>query len=89
MPHYVQRAVHPDRNRSSMLPNAKVSKALLYVGDDSTNDVYVYDYKSGKLVGTLTGFDGPYGSASIERVTSTLRTSTRVTRSNTRMAVPS
>lgn len=61
MPHYVQRAVHPDRNRSSMLPNAKVSKALLYVGDDSTNDVYVYDYKSGKLVGTLTGFDGPYG----------------------------
>ncbi len=61
MPHFVQRPVHPDRNRSSMSPNARDSKALLYVGDDSTNDVYVYDYKSEKPVGTLTGFDGPYG----------------------------
>jgi hypothetical protein len=61
MPHYMQRPGHPDRNRSSMLPDAKASEALLYVGDDSTDDVYVYDYKSGKPVGTLTGFDGPYG----------------------------
>jgi hypothetical protein len=61
MPHYEQRAMHPDRSKSSMSPNAKASKRLLYVGDDSTNDVYVYDYKSGALVGTLTGFDGPYG----------------------------
>jgi hypothetical protein len=44
-----------------MSPNAKKSKALLYIGDDDTNDVYVYDYKSGAAVGTLTGFDGPYG----------------------------
>src|ERR1700728_4268871 len=39
MPHYVQRPVDPDRGRSSMSPNAKKSKALLYVGDDDTNDV--------------------------------------------------
>lgn len=61
MPRYEQRAMHPDRNRSSVSPNAAASKRLLYVGDDETNDVYVYNYKSGKLVGTLTGFDGPYG----------------------------
>ncbi|MGC9991973.1 MAG: hypothetical protein ABSD52_06235 [Candidatus Cybelea sp.] len=61
MPHYEQRAMHPDRNRSSISPNSIATKRLLYVGDDSTNDVYVYNYKSGKLLGTLTGFDGPYG----------------------------
>jgi hypothetical protein len=61
VPRYVQRAVHPDRTRSSMSANAKSSKALLYVGDDETDDVYVYDYNSGKPVGTLTGFDSPYG----------------------------
>ena len=61
IPHFAQRPIHPDRGRSSMSPNATVSKALLYIGDDSTNDVYVYDYRSGTPVGTLTGFDGPYG----------------------------
>jgi len=44
-----------------MSPTAKTIKMLLYVGDEETNDVYVYDYKSGKSVGTLTGFDEPYG----------------------------
>ena len=33
----------------------------MYVGDWSTNDVYVTGYPSGKSVGTLTGFDAPYG----------------------------
>ncbi|MGC9991972.1 MAG: hypothetical protein ABSD52_06230 [Candidatus Cybelea sp.] len=62
VPHYVQRSVHPDHGSSWMLPQGTGGKsALIYVGDDSTNDVYVYDYKSGKSVGTLTGFDGPYG----------------------------
>ena len=61
MPLEVQRAAHPDRNGSSMSPDAKTIKMLLYVGDEETNDVYVYDYKSGKSVGTLTGFDEPYG----------------------------
>jgi hypothetical protein len=61
MPHYVQRAVHPDHNKSWLSPSAESSKMLLYVGDDETDDVYVYDYKSGNPVGTLTGFSGPYG----------------------------
>jgi hypothetical protein len=60
-PPAVQRAVHRDRNGSSTSPNAKTIKMLLYIGDDETNDVYVYDYKSGKSAGTLTGFDEPYG----------------------------
>ena len=66
MPHFVQRPVHSDRSRSWMDPaygvkGAKKKSELLYVGDDSTNDVFVYDYKSGAQVGQLTGFDGPYG----------------------------
>ncbi|HLY01426.1 MAG TPA: SMP-30/gluconolactonase/LRE family protein [Candidatus Cybelea sp.] len=61
MPHYVRRTVHPDRSVSSVSPNAKAAKMLLYVGDWSTNDVYLYDYKSGAPVGTLTGNDEPYG----------------------------
>jgi hypothetical protein len=40
---------------------ARKRSPLLYSGDDGTNDVYVYEYKSGKQVGQLTGFDGPYG----------------------------
>jgi hypothetical protein len=61
MPHFVQGPVHPDWGSSSMLPSAKSSKMLLYVGDDATNDVFVYDYKSRKPVGTLTGLSEPYG----------------------------
>jgi hypothetical protein len=45
-----------------MLPEKKGAKAaLIYTGDEETNDVYVYDYSNGKSVGTLTGFDEPYG----------------------------
>lgn len=44
-----------------MSPSAKKAKALLYVGDWDTNDVYVYDYSSGKPVGIITGNDEPYG----------------------------
>lgn len=54
--------VHPDRGRSWMLPEAAGGKSiLLYAGDWNTGDVYIFDYKSGKLVGTLTGFNEPYG----------------------------
>jgi hypothetical protein len=52
--------VHPDHRRSWMAPTT-ASQALLYVSDDGTFDVYVYDYPQGTLVGTLTGFNTPDG----------------------------
>lgn len=61
MPHYVARPVHPDRGRSWLKPLPDAHSALLYVSDDDTNDVYVYDYPSGFAVGALTGFEEPYG----------------------------
>jgi hypothetical protein len=61
MVHYVQLPVHPDRRPSHMSPDAGKKSALLYVGDDATNDVDVYDYKTLKLVGMLTGAVEPYG----------------------------
>jgi hypothetical protein len=33
----------------------------MYVGDWATNDAFVYDYRSGNSLGTLRGFDAPYG----------------------------
>jgi hypothetical protein len=52
-------ATHVDRGRSWMLPEAK-NEDLVY---DSCcgPDVYVYAYPTGKLVGTLTGFQAPEG----------------------------
>ena len=64
MPHYVQPNVHTDHGQSFIRPDKKGKGGLLYIGDDSTNDVYVYDYPSGTAAGTLTGFDGPYGECS-------------------------
>jgi hypothetical protein len=52
--------VQPDHQPSWMSPNSK-KQALLYVSDQKTDDVYVYSYPKGKLVGTLTGFAAPYG----------------------------
>jgi hypothetical protein len=60
MPHFVQPNVHTDHGQSFMRPGKK-ARALLYVGDWSTNDVYVYDYLSGTAVGTISGNDEPYG----------------------------
>jgi hypothetical protein len=48
-----------DRGASWMLPEAKRAKGLLYVGDEATNAVYIYDYASLKSVGELTGVDDP------------------------------
>ena len=49
--------------RSWMLPKAKGGD-LLYVGSPASDDVYVYKYPSGEMVGTLTGFDNPLGLCS-------------------------
>lgn len=53
-------SVQPDHQRSWMSPDAK-KQQLLYVSDQKTDDVYVYSYPKGELVGTLTGFAAPYG----------------------------
>jgi hypothetical protein len=43
-----------------MAPDAK-KRALLYVSDSSTYDVYVFTFPRGKLVGTLTNQNNPAG----------------------------
>lgn len=43
-----------------MLPTAKSIKRLLYLSDGD-QDVYVYDYSTGKQVGELTGLNGTAG----------------------------
>jgi hypothetical protein len=53
-------AAHPDRGRSWMAPAAK-KENLVYISDLGTDDVYVYSYPGGKLEGTLTGFNRPWG----------------------------
>ncbi len=52
------------RQGSWMSPDAKRAKSLLYVADESGNDVLVYSYPSGTLKGTLTGFETPTGICS-------------------------
>jgi hypothetical protein len=49
-------------SRSWMAPEA-ASEDLLYVSNDA-DSVFVFSYPAGKLVGTLTGFDGPSGLCS-------------------------
>lgn len=58
MPHYVRQTVHTDHGHSWMLPQKKKS-VLIYVGEGS--EVAVYDYSTGKLVGTLAGTGGSFG----------------------------
>jgi len=52
---------HTDHRKSWMSSDARNIKKLLYISDLSTNDVYVYNDQTGKAVGTLTGFNEPYG----------------------------
>ncbi|MGB8907706.1 MAG: hypothetical protein WCC84_03035 [Candidatus Cybelea sp.] len=56
----------PDARRSWMAPNAK-KRDLLYVSDDTTDDVYVFSYPEGELVGMLTGFSAPGGPCADSR----------------------
>jgi hypothetical protein len=55
-----QHTVHPDTRKSWMKFVSKNDR-LLYVSDVATDDVDVYEYKSGSLVGQLTGFNEPQG----------------------------
>jgi hypothetical protein len=49
-----------DASRSWMARDAK-SQSLLYVSSYESNDVYVFSYPRGQLVGMLAGFNGPDG----------------------------
>jgi hypothetical protein len=51
---------HSAPPRSWMAPDAK-RRDLLYVSDFQNNEVSVFSYPKGDLMGTLTGFLGPYG----------------------------
>jgi hypothetical protein len=53
-------AARSEAGRSWMSPDAK-GKDLVYVTDESANDVDVFSYPRLKHEGTLTGFDGPFG----------------------------
>jgi hypothetical protein len=46
---------------SWMAPQAPKIRKPLYISDMSSDDVYVYNYKTGSLVGRLTGFYIPSG----------------------------
>lgn len=59
--HHIAEPQQTDRGRSWMATDARRIKELLYISDHHTNDVYVYEYKTGRAVGKLTGFDSPYG----------------------------
>jgi len=50
-----------DRDGAWMLPEAKSTKELLYISDQSTNHVYVYNYNTRRLLGRLRGFYQPSG----------------------------
>lgn len=51
------------QNRSWMLPEARGTN-LLYLSGYTSSDVYVLSYPQGKLVGTLSGLNGPAGLCS-------------------------
>lgn len=60
MPQSPAISTHVNRAGSWMLPEAKNSD-LLYVADYESNEVSVLELPQGKLLGVLTGFNGPYG----------------------------
>lgn len=53
-------SAHAEHHGSWVAPGA-VGQDLLYVSDEGTNDVYIYSWPQGKLVGTLTGISYPQG----------------------------
>ena len=61
MPQTSAVAMRAERGTSWMLPEAKRAKELLYISDQSTHHVYVYNYKTRRLLGRLNGFYAPGG----------------------------
>jgi hypothetical protein len=56
-------SAQPDHQSSWMRPQAKHQR-LLYISDVGTDDVNVYAFDTGALVGQLTGFNEPQGMCS-------------------------
>jgi hypothetical protein len=56
--------VQSDRRKSWVSPEVKRAPRLLFISDDSTNDVYIFTMPSVTLKGTVTGFDEPQGMCS-------------------------
>jgi hypothetical protein len=54
---------HAATRSSRMAPQAK-QQSLIYVSSVLTDDVYAYSYSTHQLMGTLTGFQAPYGLCS-------------------------
>lgn len=53
--------VHSDKGKSHVSPDAAGLPRLLFVSDDSSNDVYMFSMPTMTLKGTLTGFSEPQG----------------------------
>ncbi len=60
MPQTSTIAARAERGKSWMLPEAK-GDDLLYASESIRNKVFILTYPRGKLVGTLTGFNMPFG----------------------------
>lgn len=56
LPHGAPIVVHPDHNRSWISPSVKANTKLLFVSDQATSDVYIFNLTTLALVGTVTGF---------------------------------
>ena len=58
-------APHPDRRNTWISPElARTQAPLLFVSDAGTADVYIYNVKTLKVIGTITGFAQPQGECS-------------------------
>ena len=53
--------VKPDHHKSWVSPDVKRAPRLLFISDDSTQDVYIFTMPAMQLKGTLTGFNAPQG----------------------------
>jgi hypothetical protein len=56
--------VKPDHHTSWVSPDVNSARRLLFISDDSSQDVYIFTMPAMQLKGTLTGFDGPQGLCS-------------------------
>ena len=54
----------PGTTAQSMASRSTSGGELLYISDETTDDVYFFSYPSGSLTGTLTGFGTPQGLCS-------------------------